>query len=94
MLSRSRSQSTSPPDLGRPTNRCRTSLAIKNPFYREFWRDAKMTHEKLAFMGGEKGGDGFDFENDGVFDQDVGAKVQGTKVQWDRYAFVNDGPGA
>src|ERR1039458_4017632 len=39
-------------------------------------------------MGGEKGGDGFDFENDGVFDHDVGAKAQ-----WDRYAFVSDGHG-
>jgi hypothetical protein len=39
-------------------------------------------------MGGEKGGDGFDFENDGVFDHDVGAKTR-----WDRYLFVNHGHG-
>ena len=39
-------------------------------------------------MGGENGGDGFNFENDGVFDHDAGAKAR-----WDRYVFANDGHG-
>jgi hypothetical protein len=52
--------------------------------------DTKMTHtsvgEKLVLMSGEKRGDGFDFENDSVFNYDVG-----TKARWDSYAFANDG---
>ncbi len=44
---------------------------------------------RRRIMGGEKGGDGFDFENDGVFDHDVGAKAQ-----WDRYVSAPPTTGA
>ena len=51
--------------------------------------DTKVAHsevgEKLGLMGWQKCGDGLDFENDGVFDNDIGAKTQ-----WNGYAFVND----
>ena len=52
--------------------------------------DAYSTHSEigqdLGFMGWQQGGNGFDFKNDGVFDDDVSAEPQ-----WDRGAFVNDG---
>jgi hypothetical protein len=42
--------------------------------------DTKLAHsevdEKLGLMGWQKCGDGLDFENDGVFDNDIGAKTQ------------------
>ena len=46
--------------------------------------DTKTTHaeigEKLGLVGGEKGGNGIDFRNDDVFDDDIGANAQ-----WNRY---------
>jgi hypothetical protein len=52
--------------------------------------NAKVAHaevgEKLGLMNSEKNGDGFDLENDGVFDHDVGAKAKGN-----RCTLVDDG---
>ena len=44
--------------------------------------------EKLGVMGWREGGDGFDFEEDGVFDHDIGAESEGND-----FGFVDDGDG-
>ena len=41
-----------------------------------------------ASWAGEKGGGGFDIQDDRIFDDDVGAKAQ-----WNRNAFISDRQG-